>query len=182
MALVAFSAYPEQRGTRRYFWVLLTVGAAVSVAGNAMHAMIPNPALPNRPLGAWFAAAVACVPPIALVGVSHALSILWRFTPYEAADGRVQVQEHALVLAAERLERWDAMAATIHECGLMLSHSTSKIADVLRLLYDTQPPMSQRQIGLRVDLHHDTVGRIRDAAESVLSTREVPRPSGGPSS
>jgi hypothetical protein len=48
MALVALSAYPEQRGARRYFWALLTVGAAVSVSGNGVHALIPNPELGSR--------------------------------------------------------------------------------------------------------------------------------------
>ena len=168
MALVAFSAYPEQRNARRYFWVLLVLGAAVSVSGNAMHAVIPNPALPDRPFGDWFAAAVACVPPIALVLLTHALSILWRFTPYEKQDEQAQLQDSAMALAAERLEKWDAVAAAVHERGLMTSQPTNKIADVLRLLHDEQPPLSLRQVGQRVDLRHDTVGRIRDAARAVL--------------
>ena len=168
MALVAFSAYAEQRRARRYFWVLLAVGAAVSVSGNAVHAIIPNPALPAQPLGAWFAAAIACVPPIALVGATHALSLLWRFTPYEFVDEPTQLKDSALALAAERLDRWDAVASAIHEQGLMPSQPTTKIADALRLMYDEKPPMSQRQIGQRVQLHHDTIGRIRDAAKAIL--------------
>jgi hypothetical protein len=168
MALVAFSAYPEQRSARRYFWAVLTVGASVSVSGNAVHAMIPNPALSAQFVGPWFAAAIACVPPIALVGATHALSILWRFTPYERPDARTELKENALALAAQRLDRWDAVAAAIHERGHMTSYPTAKIADVLRMLHDTQPPLPLRQIGTQAGLRHDAVARIRDAAKAVL--------------
>ncbi|AFM20655.1 Protein of unknown function (DUF2637) (plasmid) [Mycolicibacterium chubuense NBB4] len=168
MALVAFSAYPEQRSARRYFWTLLTVGACVSVSGNAVHAMIPNPAVPTPPLGPWFAAAIACVPPVALVGATHALSILWRFTPYEKPDEQAQLQNSALALAAERLDRWDAVAAAIHERGSMMSYPTQTIAAVLRHLHDHQPPLPLRQIGEQVGIRHDAVARIRDAAKAVL--------------
>lgn len=171
MALVAFSAYPEQRGARRYFRILLSVGAAVSVAGNAVHAMLPNAELPDPPLGSWAAAILACVPPIALVLVTEGLSILWRFTPYERPDETAQRQDGALALAAERLDRWEAVAATIHERGQMTTYPTTKIADALRLLHDTQPPLALRQIGQQLDLRHDTVARIRDAAKAVLDER-----------
>ena len=168
MALVAFSAYPEQVRARRYFWVLLTIGAAVSVTGNAVHAMMPNGRLPEQPLGSWGAAAVACVPPLALVLVTHGLSILWRFTPYEQPDETAQRKDQAMALAAKRVERWDAVAAEIHERGQLPTYPTAKIADALRLLHDTQPPLALRQIGQQLDLRHDAVARIRDAAKAVL--------------
>lgn len=171
MALVAFSAYPEQRSARRYFWALLIIGAVVSVSGNAVHAMIPNPALPEQPLGLWFAAAIACVPPIALVGATHALSILWRFTPYEKPDERA----NALELAAQRLDRWDAVSAAIHERGLMTTYPTATIVEVLRLLHDNQPPLPLRQIGEQVGIRHDAVARIRDAAKAVLDQTDQQR-------
>lgn len=174
MALVAFSAYPEQRRARLFFWTLLVAGAAVSVTGNAVHAMLPNSQLQSQLLGSWGAAAIACVPPIALVLVTHALSVLWRFTPYELRDEAAQMQDHALALAAERVERWEAVAAAVHERGQMMSHPTSKIADVLRLLHDTQPPLPLRQIGQQVGLRHDAVARIRDAAKAVLDERPGP--------
>lgn len=169
MALVAFSAYPEQRPARRYFWILLTVGASVSVSGNAIHAMIPNPASPLQPFGTWFAAAVACVPPIALVGATHALSILWRFTPYDKPDEQALLKDSALALAAERLDRWDAVAAAIHERGAMVSYPTQTVAQVLHLLHDNSPALSLRQIGELVGIRHDAVARIRDAAKAVLA-------------
>ncbi|MDT5078155.1 MAG: hypothetical protein QOJ80_2792 [Mycobacterium sp.] len=168
MALVAFSAYPEQRSARRYFWVLLAIGVAVSVSGNAVHALMPNPDLLARPFSPWFAAAIGCVPSLAVVSTTHALSILWRFVPYERPDKQAELKDNALALAAKRLDRWDAVAAAIHERGLMMSQPTAKIADVLRTLHDTQPSLPLRQIGQQVGLRHDAVARIRDAAKVVL--------------
>jgi hypothetical protein len=43
---------------------------------------------------------------------------------------------------------------------------------VLRYLHDHPPPMSQRAIGAQVDLHHDTVGKIREAAAEVLGVAD----------
>lgn len=168
MALVAFSAYPEQRSARRYFWGLLTIGVAVSVSGNAVHALMPNPDLAAPPFGPWFAAAIGCVPSLAVVGTTHALSILWRFVPYEKRDEETELKDRALALAAERLDRWDAVAAAIHERGLMTSYPTTTVVDVLRLLHDNQPPLPLRQIGEQTGIRHDAVARIRDAAKAVL--------------
>lgn len=168
MALVAFSAYPEQRSARRYFWALLTIGVAVSVSGNAVHALMPNPDLPVPPFGPWIAVAIGCVPSLAVVGTTHALSILWRFVPYEKPDEQAQLKDSALALAAERLDRWHAVAAAIHERGLMASYPSATIVGVLRLLHDTQPSLPLRQIGEQVGIRHDAVARIRDAAKAVL--------------
>ncbi|GKU36314.1 hypothetical protein NJB14197_31770 [Mycobacterium montefiorense] len=126
MALVAFSAYPQQRGSRRYFWVVLGVGALVSVSGNAVHAMIPNSGLPKSALGPWFDAAIACVPPIALVGATHALSILWRFIPYETLDETGDFTETSLARtqSAEQIERWSSGGLSpIQERGLVGAES-----------------------------------------------------------
>jgi hypothetical protein len=164
MAIVALAAYREQRLNRRFFWMVLCVAALVSVSGNALHALIPN----SAPLGPWLSAGIACVPPVALIATTHTLAILWRFSPYQPVDEISQVHESALAIAAERVDKWDAVAAAIHERGTLPSQPTAKISEVLRYLYDQQPPMSQRAIGLQVDLHHDTVGKIKEAAVAVL--------------
>jgi hypothetical protein len=70
--------------------------------------------------------------------------------------------------------KWDAVAAYIHEQGFLPSQPTAKIAEVLRFLYDRRPAMSLRAIGAQVGLHHDTVGKIRDAAGVVWGRRAVP--------
>jgi hypothetical protein len=164
MAIVALSAYASQRANRRFFWAVLAASAAVSLGGNVVHALVPRTA----PLGPWLAGAIACVPPLALLGTTHALQVLWRFSPTESASQSGRAQQSALSIASARAEKWAAVAAAIHERGLLSSQPTTKITEVLRLAYDHQPIMSNRGIGQRVELHHDTVGKIKDAATQVL--------------
>jgi hypothetical protein len=58
---------------------------------------------------------------------------------------------------------------------LLTSHPTAKISEVLRYLHDHRPAMSQRAIGVQVELHHDTVGKIREAAAEVLGVADEAR-------
>jgi hypothetical protein len=164
MGIVALAGYREQRSNRRFFWAVLCAAAIVSVSGNAVHAVIPGTA----PLPPWLSALIACVPPLALLATTHTLTILWRLRPEKLADPVAQVQETALAVAVSRVQKWDAVAAAIHERGQLTNQSTAKIGEVLRYLHDHRPPMSQRAIGAQVDLHHDTVGKIRTAAAEVL--------------
>jgi hypothetical protein len=168
MSIVALASYRHQRANRRFFWGVLCAAAVVSVSGNAVHALIPGAA----PLVPWLSAVIACVPPIALLATTHSLAILWRLRPDKTADPAAHMQESALAVAVSRFEKWDAVAAAIHERGLLTSHPTVKISEVLRYLHDHRPPMSQRAIGAQVDLHHDTVGKIRDAAAEVLGVAD----------
>jgi hypothetical protein len=168
MAIVTLAGYRDQRGNRRYFWAVLCAAVVVSVSGNAVHALIPGTA----PLAPWLSAVIACVPPIALLATTHTLAILWRLRPDKPADPATQMQESALAVAVSRVQKWDAVAAAIHERGLLTSHPTAKISEVLRYLHDHNPPMSQRAIGTQVDLHHDTIGKIREAAAQVLGVAD----------
>jgi hypothetical protein len=95
---------------------------------------------------------IACVPPIALLATTHTLAILWRLRPEKPEDPAERVQETALALAVSRVQKWDAVAAAIHERGLLTGQSTAKISEVLRYLRDHRPAMSQRAIGTQVDL------------------------------
>lgn len=107
MALVAFSAYPEQRRARLFFWTLLVAGAAVSVTGNAVHAMLPNSQLQSQLLGPGAPRPLrACLPlrsfsshmRFPLCGDSHRTSdatrprrcktTLWHWLRRESSDGR----------------------------------------------------------------------------------------------
>jgi hypothetical protein len=168
MAIVTLASCRDQRGNRRYFWAVLCAAAVVSVSGNAVHALIPGMA----PLVPWQSAVIACVPPIALLATTHTLAILWRLRPANPADAATQMQESALAVAVSRVQKWDAVAAAIHERGQLTSHPTATISEVLRYLHDHKPPMSQRAIGAQVDLHHDTVGKIREAAAEVLGVAD----------
>lgn len=164
MAIVALAGDRAHRGERRYFWTVLCAAAVVSVSGNAVHALIPS----SAPLVPWLSAVIACVPPVALLATTHTLAILWRLRVDQPTDSAADMQENALAVAVSRVKKWDAVAAAIHERGLLTNHSTSTISEALRYLHDHKPPMSQRAIGLQVGLHHDTVGKIREAAGAVL--------------
>lgn len=61
-AVVTFGDHPE----RRYAWRLLWASAIVSVAGNAVHAV-----LPDGPAPTWVTVAVGIAPPIAALAITH---------------------------------------------------------------------------------------------------------------
>lgn len=66
-------------GASRFAWLLLVVGALVSVGGNVLHAALPDGALP-----VWLKAAVAAVPPVALLATAHLVVVL-RKAPQDPA-------------------------------------------------------------------------------------------------
>lgn len=172
LGIVSFAPYREQFWNRVFLWAVLGGAALVSVGGNALHAW-----LFTGQLAAWMrwgAAGLACVPPVALLATTHILGILWRFDPVPPPDSRAQLRDRALELAAQRLDRWAAAAAKLHEEGYCPSVSTEKIAAALRYLYECRPAPSLRQIGAKpeVGLHHDTVAKIRDAAATVLGAAD----------
>lgn len=70
-------------GAGRYAWALLIVGALVSVAGNIVHASLPDGVLP-----VWLRATVAAVPPVALVAVTHLAVRLRRTSSTTSAVAR----------------------------------------------------------------------------------------------
>ncbi|MDT5184743.1 MAG: hypothetical protein QOI29_2901 [Mycobacterium sp.] len=168
VGIVALSPYPDQRANRNYYWGVLVAFALVSVLGNGWHAW-----LVTEHLTTWMrygAVALASSVPVALLVATHSMAIQWRFNPTMPPDEASHAQAGALAIAAERAGKWDAVAAAIHEQGLVTSQPSATIAQVLRYLYDQRPKMSLRQIGAQptVQLHHDTVGKIRDAAKAVL--------------
>ena len=166
LGIVSLAPYRDQFWNRLFLWGVLGAAALVSIGGNSLHAWLATDHLVVWMR--WGSAGLACAPPVALLATTHILAILWRFNPTPPADASSQAQASALAIAAERVDKWDAVAATIHEQGLLPSQSTAKIAEVLRYLYDERPTMSLRAIGEQVQLHHDKVGRIRDAAAAVL--------------
>lgn len=168
LGIVSLAPYREQFRNRVFLWSVLGVAALVSVGGNGLHAWLSTDHLVSWMR--WGSAGLACVPPVALLATTHILGILWRFDPVPPPDGRSQLRDRALQLAAQRMDRWEAAAATLHEQGYCPSVSTEKITAVLRYLYECRPALSLRAIGAKpeIGLHHDTVGKIRDAAAAVL--------------
>jgi len=168
LGIVSLAPYRDQLCNRVFLWAVLGVAALVSVGGNGLHAWLSAGQLVSWMR--WGCAGLACAPPVALLATTHILGMLWRFDPAPPPDARAQLRDRALELAAQRLDRWEAAAANLHEEGYCPSVPTEKIAAVLRYLYERRPALSLRAIGSKpeVGLHHDTVGKIRDAAAAVL--------------
>ena len=88
----------------------------------------------------------------------------------ELVETNTTLSSGSCTLAAERMDRWEAAAAALHEEGYCSSVASEKVAQTLRYLYESRPALSLRAIGAKpeVGLRHDTVGKIRDAAAAVL--------------
>lgn len=168
LGIVSLAPYRDQVWNRIFLWVVLSAAALVSVGGNALHAWLATGHL--IVWMRWGSAGLACVPPVALLSTSHILAILWRFNPTPPPDLTSRLRDRALELAVERMDKWEAAAAKMHEEGYCQSVPTAKIAHTLRYLYESRPALSLRAIGGKpeVGLHHDNVGKIRDAAPVVL--------------
>ncbi|WP_280471838.1 DUF2637 domain-containing protein [Nocardia cyriacigeorgica] len=63
----------EERSAIRFFWGELLLVAAMSIAGNIVHAWINAPEDKR-----WIAAFVACFPPVALLAATHGVGLLVR--------------------------------------------------------------------------------------------------------
>lgn len=59
-------------GAHPFFWTVLTAAATVSITGNATQALLHDTALPA------VAAAVAIIPPLALLAAVHGVTVLTR--------------------------------------------------------------------------------------------------------
>lgn len=178
MGILATAAYPSQRKNRQFFWVMLAVGALVSIGGNALHAILPA----TTPLPAALAFAVACVPPAGILGSTHAVQILWRFNPSHTTGSwlhRQTVEVPAARADQDRGERWLALAREIHGRGRLTNHSEITLSQALWRLFEVRPQMSLRAIGEEVGVgHHDVISRIRQTATEVVRDRPelVPLP------
>ncbi|WP_067478758.1 DUF2637 domain-containing protein [Nocardia amamiensis] len=64
---------PEEASAVRFFWGELLLVAAMSIAGNIVHAWINAPEDKR-----WIAAFVACFPPVALLAATHGVGLLVR--------------------------------------------------------------------------------------------------------
>jgi uncharacterized membrane protein YidH (DUF202 family) len=189
MAVVVLAAHRDQVRSRRYFWIVLTSSAAVSVGANALHAVIPGTA----PVSPWLAASIAVVAPVSLLAATHGLSLLSR-VPGPAADhaagddaadgGGVATDDDprvveplppparrvAAVPAAAR-QPWAAMAEAIGSRDGMRTLGTDDIAAVLHLSYERG--LSPQAIGGQLGIERRTVAGIVDASAELLSSGDV---------
>ncbi|MGV9662564.1 helix-turn-helix domain-containing protein [Nocardia niigatensis] len=86
-----------------YAWLLLASGAAVSVAGNVVHALAPV-----GPMHTTIAACVAVVPPVALVAVTHLTVHLARHASPTRRRASHEPDEPQPHLEYEPADQWPA--------------------------------------------------------------------------
>ena len=157
ISVVALS--PFGRRATSYPWALLIAGAAVSVSGNAAHAVVAaDNALPRL-----LAAAISSVPPLVLLAITHLTVALTGRTRH---SGAVDVSTVAV-------------PASLASAG----NRTSGRADRELARERRQAGWSNKQIAHHLGVHPSTVGRWlaepRPAAPTPTDasmSREGPRP------
>ncbi|WP_448388281.1 DUF2637 domain-containing protein [Microbacterium aurum] len=135
---VAVVALAGQRGAW-YPWMLLMIGAAVSVAANSIHAVVAADAdvLPV------LAASVAAVPPLVLLAITHLTVVLaQRFRLHVSSTAETPRDLSTEVVQLRPL-------ADVPEKG-----SRRSVATLMR-----QRGMSNREIASATGVHPSTVGR-----------------------
>ncbi|MGV7551734.1 DUF2637 domain-containing protein [Mycobacterium kansasii] len=91
LGVVVMAGDPRCRNDCRFFWLVLCGGAAVSIACNALHAVLP----PDQPLNAWLRGFLAAVAPIWLLVTTHGLTLLLtRMRRWSAATPRRRGEDH----------------------------------------------------------------------------------------
>lgn len=158
----------QQRRDRAFFWWMLVAAASVSVAGNGLHSLLP----PGQPLAPWLSVVIGCIPACALLATTHALQRLSRLQirPPSGMDAADALSARAAAVAEQRAGKWQAVAAGIHDRGLLTNQSTDTLVTAMTYLFEVKPTPSLRSIATHMGLaHHDMVSRVRDAALLVLN-------------
>ncbi|WP_052689168.1 hypothetical protein [Williamsia herbipolensis] len=198
MSLVVV-AHTTRSSERTYFWSLLVGAALTSIAGNALHALIPA----DQPLPGLVAAVIATIPPVFLLLSTHSLTLLIRRRPdrivtpvsnYGLAEAHDPSAGHtmpaglddgaAVRAPGERLAVLDPVSAPGDARpfldparALRERHNfdtpTSRIAAILHHFH-TNPEASNRELGAAGNVHHNTAAKIVNAyrdTELVSNTR-----------
>ncbi len=98
LGVVVMAGDPQCRNDRRFFWLVLCGGAAVSIACNALHAVLAS----DQPLNAWLRGFLAAVAPVWLLVTTHGLTLLLtRIRRRSTPTTRRRVDDHNRELLAD---------------------------------------------------------------------------------
>jgi uncharacterized protein DUF2637 len=198
MAVVVLAGQPGQHRSRRYFWIVLSSSAAVSVGANALHAAIRG----STVLNPWLAAAIAVVAPVSLLASTHGLSLLLRVSgPVDAVRRRVdwapfdmtrggdtvaasasgptsaiveldeQPEQRVVPVAVAALQPWESLAEVIASRENVKEFEVADVASVLHLSYERE--LSHPAIGRQLGIDHRVVGEIVSASSELLRSGDV---------
>jgi len=192
MAVVALAGHRDQDRSRRYFWIVLSSSAAVSVGANALHAVIRGAV----PLSPWLAAAIAVVAPVSLLASTHGLSLLIRVSgPVDpvrrrSAVATIEAPQHDRPTAAplvtalnEQSEQrsgpvavaarqpWESVAEVIASRDGARDFEVADVASVLHLSYERE--LSHQAIGRQLGIDHRVVDEIVSASSELLRSGDV---------
>ncbi|YCN53423.1 helix-turn-helix domain-containing protein [Rhodococcus erythropolis] len=146
-SLIVAATIAAVAGAGTYARVLLAAGAALSLAGNILHAT-----LPPGPLPTWLNAAIAAVPPIALVAVAHLAVVLRRATTAVPPTADLTIADTTELTIPETPETPPHLKETPND-------DTAELRDKgLALLRQGHPP---RAVADQLNVHRSSVYRWR---------------------
>lgn len=175
--VVATVAVVALAGTRQawYPWLLLICGAGLSVTANSTHALVAA----DADVPGMLAAAVAAVPPLVLLAITHLTVILTRHHATQAhpeassttpEEGAALPMSSAVASASFPLPSIIAGGATTPEPPRAVPAGRS-IAEALRA-----EGWSNKKIARHLGVHASTVGRWFSQDEPHGITSEAPEP------
>lgn len=158
VSTVAVVALAGER-TAWYPWALLIGGAAVSVTGNSLHAVVAADADVSPAL----AAAVAAVPPVVLLAITHLTAVLTRTRQDSDASTTELFRADETYDSATRLDPHAASASPPPAASDAADHAAAAPLSVSvrreRAARLREAGWSNKQISRELRVHPSTVGR-----------------------
>lgn len=160
VSVVAMGGGGHDAAAARYPWLLLLAGACVSVLANASHAIVAADARVPSVL-----AAVAAVPPVVLVAITHLTVELTRRPAAPRTD-----PTRAVPMSEGRTKEASHPMPTV--AGNVASDGSA--GEALRLRSETS--LTNREIAARLGVHPSTVGRWLKAERALAALGALPVP------